>query len=126
MEKFGKMKLELESIYKEYCNSDLEAQGGKDKFIDMMLVFVEFRLGVSGGDEGGCMVSMYSVSNFLDEIFLYNNLMDDWSGQYRGDFRWENFDKLNELIGKSELEENIKIEILEGFRKYYNMDEDEE
>ena len=46
----------------------------KEEFIDMMFVFVEFRLEVSGGSEYGCMVSMNSVSNFLDEIFLYDNM----------------------------------------------------
>ncbi len=118
------MKLELENIYREYCNSDLEDQGGKDKFIDMMLVFVEFRLEVSGGREHGCMVSMNSVSNFLDEIFLYNNMMDDWGGVYRGDLCYECFDKLEEVVNKSNLEEDIKVEILEGYRKEYGMDEE--
>ena len=61
------MKLELEKIYKEYCLTDLESQE-KDKFIDMMLTFIEFRLEVSGGNEYGCMVSMNNIPNFLDEI----------------------------------------------------------
>jgi hypothetical protein len=118
------MKLELERIYKEYCNSDLESLRGEDKFIDMMFVFVEFRLEVSGGSECGCMVSMNSVSNFLDEIFLYDNMMSDWGGGYRGDFCYENFEKLKEEVDKSSLEENIKNEILEGYRKENGMDEE--
>jgi hypothetical protein len=118
------MKLELESIYKEYCNSNLGGLKGEDKFIDMMFVFVEFRLEVSGGCEHGCMVSMDSVNNFLDEIFLYDNMMDDWGGGYRGDFCYENYDSLKELIDKSSLEKNIKVEILEGYRKEYGMDEE--
>ena len=64
-----KLKLELEKIYKNYCNSDLESLRGEDeKFIDMMFVFVEFRLNVSGGNESSCMMSMDNVSNFLNEI----------------------------------------------------------
>ena len=118
------MKLELEGIYKNYCNSDLESLRGEDKFIDMMFVFVEFRLEVSGGCEYGCMVSMNSVSNFLDEIFLYDNMMSDWGGGYRGDFCYENFEKLKEEVDKSNLEENIKKEILEGYRKENGMDEE--
>ena len=120
------MKLELESIYREYCNSDLETIRGEDEYVDMMFMFVKFRLHVSGGSESSCMNSMDSVENFLDEIFLYNNMMDDWSGQYRGDYCHEHFDKLNELVSESELKEDIKVEILEGYRKYYGMDEDEE
>jgi hypothetical protein len=118
------MKLELEKIYKEYCNNDLESLRGEDKFIDMMFIFVEFRLEVSGGCEFGCMVSMNSVSNFLDEIFLYDNMMSDWGGGYRGDFCYENFEKLKEEVDKSNLEENIKNEILEGYRKENGMDEE--
>ena len=117
------MKLELERIYKEYCNSDLEGLRGEDKFIDMMFVFVEFRLSVSGGCEYSCMVSMNSVSNFLDEIFLYDNMMSDWAGCYRGDFCWENFEELKKEVDKSSLEENIKNEILEGYKKEYDMDD---
>jgi hypothetical protein len=118
------MKLELENIYREYCNSDLEGLRGEDEYVDVMFGFVKFRLSVSGGSEGGCMNSMNSVKNFLDEIFLYNNMMDDWSGQYRGDFCYEHFDELKRLVDNSSLEENIKVEILEGYRKEYGMDEE--
>lgn len=118
------MKLELERIYGEYCNGDLEGLRGEDRFIDMMFKFVEFRLEVSGGEEYGCMVSMNSINNFLDEIFLYDNMMDDWGGGYRGDFCWENFEVLEKLVNESNLEENIKKEILEGYRKEYGMDEE--
>jgi hypothetical protein len=117
------MKLELEKIYKKYCESDLETLKGEDKFIDMMLMFVEFRLDVSGGNEGGCMVSMTTVNNFLDEIFLFDNMMHDWSGAYRGDYCWENYGDLEKLVNESELEENIKIEILKGYKKENGMDE---
>ena len=47
------MKLELERIYGEYCNGNLEGLRGEDRFIDMMFKFVEFRLEVSGGEEHG-------------------------------------------------------------------------
>jgi translation elongation factor EF-1beta len=118
------MKLELERIYREYCNSDLEGLKDEDEFVDVLLGFVKFRLYVSGGDEHGCMVSMNNVSNFLDEIFLYDNMMSDWGGGYRGDFCYENFEKLKEEVDKSNLEENIKKEILEGYRKENGMDEE--
>ena len=118
-------KLELERIYKEYCNVNLESLRGEDKFIDMMFVFVEFRLNVSGGSESSMgSIGMNYVSSFLDEIFLYDNMMDDWGGGYRGDFCWECFDSLEELVNESNLEENIKNEILEGYRKEYGMDEE--
>jgi hypothetical protein len=124
-------KLELERIYKEYCNVDLESLSELDileydEFINMMKVFVKFRLKVSGGDESSMgSVGMNYVSSFLDEIFLYDNMMNDWNGNYRGDFCWECFDSLEELVNKSNLEENIKNEILEGYRKENGMDDDE-
>ena len=119
------VKLELERIYKEYSNGDLEDQGGKDKFIDMMKVFVEFRLKVSGGCKSSMgSIGMNYVSSFLNEIFLYDNMMDDWAGCYRGDYCWENFEKLKEEVDKSNLEEDIKKEILEGYRKENGMDEE--
>jgi hypothetical protein len=118
------MKLELEGIYKNYCNSNLEGLKGEDEFVEILVGFVKFRLNVSGGSEHGCMVSMNSVSNFLDEIFLYDNMMSDWGGGYRGDFCYENFDELERLVNESNLEENVKIEILEGYRKENGMDEE--
>lgn len=118
------MKLELERIYREYCLVNLESLRGEDEYVDVMFGFVNFRLHVSGGSKSSCMSSMNSVENFLNEIFLYDNMMDDWSGQYRGDFCYENFDELKGLVDNSSLEENIKIEILEGYRKEYGMDEE--
>ena len=88
-----------------------------------MFTFIEFRLDVSGGEESSCMVSMNTVNNFLNEIFLYNNMMDDWSGQYRGDFCYENFEALKKLINKSNLEEKYKKEILEGYEKEYGIED---
>jgi hypothetical protein len=116
------MKLELEKIYKEYCECDVERE--EDKFINMMKTFIEFRLEVSGGSEYRCMVSMVNVTNFLDEIFLFDNMMDDWGGCYRGDFCWEKFEILEKLVNESNLEKEIKNEILEGYRKEYGMDEE--
>ena len=118
------MKLELEGIYKNYCNNNLEGVRGEDEFIDMMFKFVEFRLYVSGGNEASGCNSMENIDIFLNEIFLYDNMMDDWSGQYRGDFCYENFEALEILVNESNLEENIKKEILDGYRKEYGMDEE--
>jgi len=118
------IKLELEGIYKNYCNDNLEGLRGEDEFIDMMFKFVEFRLYVSGGNEASGCNSMENIDIFLNEIFLYDNFMDDWSGQYRGDFRYENFEALEILVNESNLEENIKKEILDGYRKEYGMDEE--
>ena len=123
----NEVKLELERIYKEYCNSNLEGLRGEDEFIDMMFKFVEFRLYVSGGNESSMgSVGMNYVSSFLDEIFLFDNMMSDWSGDYRGSFCWESFEFLKELLNKSNLEENIKNEILEGYREENGMDEEED
>ena len=119
------MKLELEKIYKEYCGNDIEGLRGEDKFIDMMFVFIEFRLNVSGGCESSMGdIGCESVDGFLDEIFLFESMMSDWCGSYRGDLCYEGFDILKEFVDNSSLEEDIKNEILEGYRKEYGMDEE--
>jgi hypothetical protein len=51
-------------------------------------------------------------------------MIDDWGGVYRGDLCYECFEKLKEEVDKSNLEEDIKIEILEGYRKENGMDEE--
>jgi hypothetical protein len=117
------MKLELERIYKEYCNNDIEGLRGEDKFIDMMFVFIEFRLNVSGGCESSMGdIGCERVIGFLEEIFLFESMMSDWSGSYRGDLCYEGFDVLKEFVDNSSLGEDIKNEILEGYRKEYGMD----
>ena len=68
---------------------------------------------------------LLSVNNFLDEIFLFDNMMCDWSGCYRGDYCWENFECFEKLVNESNLEEKIKIEILEGYKEEYGMNDDE-
>jgi hypothetical protein len=119
-------KLELERIYKNYCNNNLEGIRGEDEFVDMLFKFVEFRLNVSGGSCSNCRVSMESVSNFLNEVFLYENMMDDWGGCYRGDVCYEMFEELEILVNESNLKDDEKKEILEGYKKYYEMEEDDE
>jgi hypothetical protein len=51
-------------------------------------------------------------------------MMGDWSGCYRGDYCWENFEDLERLVNESNLEEKIKIKILEGYKKEYGVDEE--
>ena len=122
-----KTKLELERLYKEFCMSDLNAQAlwedDDQKWINMLVQFVEFRLHVSGGDVHGCSKSMDNVSNFLEEILLILNMMEDWSGAYRGTFCGENYDALEELLEGSSLDKEVKVEILDGFRKMYAMED---
>jgi hypothetical protein len=117
-------KVELERIYKEYCNNDLGVIREEDKFANMMSVFVEFRLEVSGGREYNSSVGCRSVEGFLNEICLFDDMMCDWGGAYRGDFCWECFDGLNEILDNSTLEEDIKNEIIEGFKEIYGMNEE--
>lgn len=120
----NEIKSELENIYKNYCYNNLEELRGVDEFVDMLFKFVEFRLYVSGGGEHNCMVSMDNINDFLEEIFLYDNMIDDWNGCYRGEYYWEHFEELENLVNESNLEENIKKEILDGYKKEYGMDEE--
>lgn len=128
MEKSMVMKLELERLYENYCKSNSEGfTPGEDKFIDMLSVFVDFRLSVSGGSETSMgSIGCGSVGGFLNEIFLFDSMMSDWAGAYRGDCSYECLEGLIGLLNESSLDENVKNEIVNKFKSYYGIDEDEE
>jgi len=124
-------KLELEKIYKEYCISELNAiaecfLSEKDKEDnEMFRSFVKFRLSVSGGSEWSMgSIGCETVEGFVNEITLFNDLMDDSAGQYRGDFYYENLEALEALLEESELEDEVKSKAVELFKKYYEIDEE--
>jgi hypothetical protein len=128
------VKIELEKLYKKYCLGDIEWMKEENKKdYKMFKGFVKFRLNVSGGNES-CMgsVGCGSVSGFLDEIFLFNDLLCDYVGQYRGDLASEYRDYLEELLEKSNLKQeiieglDIKKLILDGYDKYYELNDYEE
>ena len=118
------MKLELERIYKEYCLEDLNALEGEE-FIDSLKGFMEFRLSVSGGSESSMgSIGCGTVEGFLNELFLFQDMMDDWSGQYRGDFKWECLESLEKILEGSDLKESVKTKIVESWKENYRMNEE--
>jgi hypothetical protein len=138
MEKYlGKMlgkevKLELENVYEKYCWNDLgvgdDSRMDRDEWSKMLEKFVDFRLYVSGGRYGCSMgsVGCESVSGFLNEIFLFDNMMCDWGGCYRGDFSYECLDGLIELLNESSLSDDIKEMIVSGYKEENGLNDDEE
>jgi hypothetical protein len=125
------IKLTLEDIYYKYCMNELE--GNEDeKDIEMLKQFVKFRLKVSGGSEcsAGGGVGCDSVNGFLNEISLFDDMMSDWGGAYRGSFCWECLDSLIELLEEANLEQDvfpdldIKELIIEGYKEINGMNED--
>jgi hypothetical protein len=125
------IKLTLEDIYYKYCMNELE--GNEDeKDIEMLKQFVKFRLKVSGGSEcsAGGGVGCDSVNGFLNEISLFDDMMSDWGGAYRGDFSSECLDSLIELLEEANLEQDvfpdldIKELIIEGYKEINGMNED--
>ena len=118
------MKLELERIYKEYCLEDLNALEGEE-FIDSLKGFMEFRLSVSGGSEYSMgSIGCGTVEGFLNELFLFQDMMDDWSGSYRGDFKWECLESLEKILEGSDLKESVKTKIVESWKENYRMNEE--
>ena len=119
------MKLELERIYETYCSSNFEGLEGEDEFVEVLLGFIKFRLNVSGGKEFTFgSIGCESVKGFLNEIFLFDNMMSDWSGCYRGDCSYECLESLIELLNESNLSEDIKNEIIKGYKEEYELEED--
>ena len=119
-----KLKLELEKLYKKYCLGELKELKGEE-FIDGLGKFVKFRLSVSGGSESSMgSIGCGTVEGFLNELFLFQDMMDDWSGSYRGDFKWECLESLEKILEGSDLKESVKTKIVESWKENYRMNEE--
>jgi len=124
------IKLELENIYYKYCMSELESIEGEED-IEMLKQFAKFRLSVSGGSETSMgSVGCGSIGGFLNEIALFDDMMCDWGGAYRGSFCWECLDSLIELLEEANFEQDvfpdldIKELIIEGYKEINGMNKD--
>jgi hypothetical protein len=119
--KLDSVKLEFERIYKEYCNTELDNQES-DKWIPMLKEFINFRLELSGGENSGCSESIRTADKFLNEIFLFEDLMCDWAGCYRGDYAYENFETLMELVDSSYVPIEVKHQVRMGYIEKYELE----
>ena len=125
-------KLLLESLYSGYING-LVMDFDDDDFGDLILKFVDFRLDVSGGSEKDFgMIGMNYIESFFDELSLVLSFIDDWSGQYGGDWNYENLESfklcLDNLIFELDGEEvNINNDdkklLLSEFINRFNIEE---
>jgi hypothetical protein len=125
-------KLLLESLYSGYING-LVMDFDDDDFGDLILKFVDFRLDVSGGNEKDFgMIGMNYIESFFDELSLVLSFIDDWSGQYGGDWNYENLESfklcLDNLIFELDGEEvsindDDKKLLLSEFINRFNIEE---
>jgi hypothetical protein len=125
-------KITLESLYSGYI-SGLMINYDDDKFTDMILSLVDFRLDVSGGDDSDFgIIGMNYVDSFFDEVELILNMIDDYEGQYRGDYKYENLDEFKLCLNNLEfdllgVEETINDEdkqlLLNEFKTRFNIEE---
>jgi len=90
----------------------------------MMDLFIKFRLKVSGGRETSMSVGMSSIGGFIDELILFDDLMTDWVGQYRGDFKGECLDSLIEVMEEMDVNEELKNDIIKVYNEKRNMNEE--
>lgn len=99
-----KGKLLLENVYRSYINCLVMKMGDTD-FENLILKLVDFRLSVSGGAESSMgSVGMNYIESFFDEIELILNLIDDWSGMYRGDWKYENLEEFKKCLDALEFD----------------------
>jgi|LakMenEpi03Aug12_release.lakeMendotaPanAssembly.Ray.scaffolds.fasta_scaffold189591_3 hypothetical protein len=107
-----KGKLLLENVYRSYINCLVMKMGDTD-FENLILKLVDFRLSVSGGAESSMgSVGMNYIESFFDEIELILNLIDDWSGMYRGDWKYENLEEFKKCLDALEFDllgENVSV-----------------
>lgn len=122
--KLDSVKLEFERIYKEYCIADLDNsyKEENDRWVPMLREFINFRLDLSGGTETQCSESMCTTDIFLKEIFLFEDLMCDWAGCYRGDYAHENYETLMEWVNSSYLPIEIKHQVQMGYIERYELE----
>jgi hypothetical protein len=118
------LKLTLEKVYESFCDGCLEGLKGQDEYVDMFVKFVKFRLEVSGGSHSSMgSIGCGSIKGFLNEMFLFLNMMDDWGGCYRGDYSFENLEGLKTVMDELNVEESIRTQIIEGYKKEYEMED---
>ena len=125
-------KIVLESLYSGYI-SGLMINYDDDKFTDIILGLVDFRLDVSGGEDSDFgIIGMNYVSSFFDEVELILNMVDDYEGQYRGDYKYENLDEFKlclnnlefDLLGDEEtINEDDKVLLLNEFKIRFNIED---
>jgi hypothetical protein len=128
----NKGKIVLESLYSGYI-SGLMINYDDDKFTDMILSLVDFRLDVSGGvDSDFGIIGMNYVDSFFDEVELILNMVDDYEGQYRGDYKYENLEEFElclnnlefDLLGVEEtINEDDKKLLLNEFKTRFNIED---
>jgi hypothetical protein len=128
----NKGKIVLESLYSGYI-SGLMINYDDDKFTDMILSLVDFRLDVSGGNDSDFgIIGMNYVDSFLDEVGLILNMVDDYEGQYRGDYKYENLEEFElclnnlefDLLGVEEtINEDDKKLLLKEFKTRFNIED---
>ena len=128
------VKLELEKVYKEYCLGDIEWIEKEDKKdYEMFKSFIDFRLGVSGGSESTMgSVGCGSISGFLNEINLFDDLISDYVGDYRGIMSSECGECLEGLLENCDFKQNvvegldIKKLIMDLYDEYHGLNDYEE
>jgi hypothetical protein len=128
----NKGKIVLESLYSGYI-SGLMINYDDDKFTDMILSLVDFRLDVSGGNDSDFgIIGMNYVDSFFDEVELILNMVDDYEGQYRGDYKYENLEEFElclnnlefDLLGVEEtINEDDKKLLLKEFKTRFNIED---
>lgn len=119
-------KLILESIFKEYCDSEIKSLKECGEEVYGLDKWSDFRLFVSGGGKS-CMgmIGMGYISGFLRELDDFMDMMCDLGGCYRGEFLYENRDYLFRLLDKEVEDKNFVEEIKVKFDEYFEYDEED-
>jgi hypothetical protein len=121
-------KLELEKIYKEYCEGEIidNPDDEDKKWNELAKQWIEFRIRVSGGAETTMgSIGCGTIGGFLNEIDSFNDMCSDNAGCYRGDLIYECTDALFDLLDNSSLSKEI-IELIKETHNERHFNEDGE
>ena len=107
---------EFQRIYKDYTSKDIKniKDGDKEevKFLGLIKGLIKLKLMYTS--------DVNDVKGLVKEIIYFNKLMNDFYGNYEGDFSEEYYNVLEELVNGSTLSDDDKQGILNGYREYYN------
>jgi hypothetical protein len=113
-------KLLLEKIYGIYVDDEIVGLKKMGEELYGLDKWKEFRLSVSGGSKSSMgNIGMGCISGFIKELELFDDIMSDWGGCYRGEFSWECRSGLFEILD-NEIEDVVfRNEIKNEYNDYY-------
>jgi hypothetical protein len=116
-------KLVLENVFVKLVDCEIEGVGeATDELLKgWMKDWKEMRLKVSGGDRTTMgSIGMGSIEGFINEIILFEDLVCDYIGEYRGIYREEMMDGILNILSELSDDEEFNNEVERIYKEKIN------